>query len=49
MLGEATAAVRALGDTFSRAAAAFAGTGRSAADQWHPYESANPATIRHFA
>ncbi|MEV5710481.1 carboxylesterase family protein [Actinoallomurus sp. NPDC052274] len=48
MLGEATAAVRSLGDTFSRAAAAFAATGRPAA-QWHPYESANPATIRHFA
>ncbi|MDH6144470.1 para-nitrobenzyl esterase [Kitasatospora sp. GP30] len=48
MLGEATAAVRSLGDTFSRAAAAFVATGGPAAAQWHPYEPANPATVRHF-
>ncbi len=49
MLGEVTEAVRALGREFSRAVAAFAATGRPAADRWHPYEPAEPATIRHFA
>jgi para-nitrobenzyl esterase len=48
MLGRATAPVRALGDTFSRAAAAFVATGRPCAQQWQPYEPADPATIRHF-
>jgi para-nitrobenzyl esterase len=48
MLGEATAAARSLGRTFSRAVAAFVATGRPAADQWRRYEPANPATIRHF-
>ncbi|MEV7927192.1 carboxylesterase family protein [Kitasatospora sp. NPDC088779] len=48
MLGEATAAVRSLGGTFSRAIAAFVATGRPAADQWHPYEPADPETVRHF-
>ncbi|MEV6037806.1 carboxylesterase family protein [Nonomuraea sp. NPDC052116] len=49
MLGEATVAARSLGHMFSHAVAAFMATGRPAADQWHPYEAANPATIRHFA
>jgi para-nitrobenzyl esterase len=49
MLGEATAAVRSLADTFSRAAATFAATGRPAVDKWQPYTSADPTTIRHFA
>lgn len=49
MLGEATAAARALGDTFSRAAAAFTATGRPATDGWQPYASADPTSIRHFA
>lgn len=49
MLGKPTTAARSLASTFSRAAATFAATGQPAADQWHPYESANPATIRHFA
>jgi para-nitrobenzyl esterase len=49
MLGEATAAARSLGYTFSHAVAAFVATGRPAADQWRRYEPANPATIRHFA
>jgi para-nitrobenzyl esterase len=49
MLGEPTPAARALGDTFSRAAATFVATGRPAAGDWQPYESANPATVRHFA
>ena len=49
MLGQPTAAARALGRTFSRAVAAFAATGRPAADQWSPYQPADPATVRHFA
>jgi para-nitrobenzyl esterase len=49
MLGEPTPAARALGDAFSRAAATFVATGRPVADDWQPYESANPATVRHFA
>ncbi|MGE7437566.1 carboxylesterase/lipase family protein [Kitasatospora sp. NPDC001175] len=49
MLGEATAATRSLAHTFSRAVAAFVATGQPAADQWHPYEPGNPATVRHFA
>jgi para-nitrobenzyl esterase len=49
MLGEATAAARALSGTFSRAVAAFVATGRPAADQWHPYQPGSPATVRHFA
>jgi len=49
MLGEATAAARSLGHTFSHAVAAFVATGQPAADQWRRYEPANPATIRPFA
>jgi para-nitrobenzyl esterase len=49
MLGEPTPAARALAHTFSHAAAAFTATGHLAADQWHPYQPGNPATIRHFA
>jgi len=49
MLGEPTPEARALGDAFSRAAATFVATGRPATDLWHPYESADPATIRRFA
>jgi para-nitrobenzyl esterase len=49
MLGQPTAAARALGRTFSHAVAAFAAAGRPAADQWPPYQAADPATIRHFA
>jgi para-nitrobenzyl esterase len=41
--------VRRLADTFSRAVATFVATGRPADNRWRPYESANPATIRHFA
>jgi para-nitrobenzyl esterase len=48
MLGAASPAVRALGDTFSRAVAGFVATGRPA-DRWYPYEAARPATVRHFA
>ncbi|MFG2915639.1 carboxylesterase/lipase family protein [Kitasatospora sp. NPDC048298] len=49
MLGEATAAVRALGAAFSRAVAGFVASGRPATDRWHPYEPGRPASIRHFA
>jgi para-nitrobenzyl esterase len=49
MLGETTAAARALGRTFSRAIAIFVATGRPSADQWHPYDPARPETIQHFA
>jgi para-nitrobenzyl esterase len=49
MLGQPTAAARALGRTFSRAVAAFAAAGRPADDQWPPYQPADPATVRHFA
>ena len=49
MLGEPTPAARALADAFSRAAGTFVATGRPVADEWHPYESATPATVRHFA
>jgi para-nitrobenzyl esterase len=49
MLGEATAAVRALGRTVSRAVAGFVATGRPAADRWPPYEPADQDTVRHFA
>jgi para-nitrobenzyl esterase len=49
MLGQPTAAARALGRTFSHAVASFAATGQPAADQWPPYQPADPATIRHFA
>jgi para-nitrobenzyl esterase len=48
MLGPATPAVRALGQAFSRAVAGFVATGRPAADRWHPYDPARPATVRHF-
>jgi para-nitrobenzyl esterase len=48
LVGEHTNEIRHLADTFSRAVAAFVGTGRPADDQWQPYESANPATVRHF-
>jgi para-nitrobenzyl esterase len=49
MLGKPTTGVRRLADTFSRAVATFVATGRPADNRWRPYESANPATIRHFA
>jgi para-nitrobenzyl esterase len=49
MLGKPTDEVRQLAATFSRAVAAFVATGRPADDRWQPYESANPATVRHFA
>jgi para-nitrobenzyl esterase len=49
MLGQPTAAARALGRTFSRAVAAFAAAGEPADDQWSPYQPADPATVRHFA
>jgi len=49
MLGQPTAAARALARTFCSAAASFAATGRPGTDQWYPYQPANPATIRHFA
>ncbi|HEX5300050.1 MAG TPA: hypothetical protein VFW50_23940, partial [Streptosporangiaceae bacterium] len=49
MLGEPTAAARALARTFSHAVAAFAATGRPGTGQWHPYHPADPATVRHFA
>ena len=49
MLGEPTPAARALGDAFSRAAATFVASGRPVAPDWHPYEAADPATVRHFA
>jgi len=49
MLGEPTTGARALAHTFSHAMAAFVAAGRPAADQWHTYERASPATIRHFA
>jgi para-nitrobenzyl esterase len=50
MLGEPTPAARALARTFSHAAAVFTATGHpGTADEWPPYQPANPATIRHFA
>ena len=49
MVGDITAASRALGRTFSPAIAAFVATSRPAADQWHPYDPAHQETIRHFA
>jgi para-nitrobenzyl esterase len=54
MLGQPTAAARTLARTFSSAVATFAATGQPAtgqpaADQWPPYQPADPATIRHFA
>jgi para-nitrobenzyl esterase len=49
MLGTPTEAARQLAGAFSRAVAAFAATGRPDDCQWQPYESGNPATIRHFA
>lgn len=49
MLGQVTPAVRALAGTFSRAVAGFVATGRPADDRWHPYEPANPVTVRYFA
>ncbi len=49
MLGQVTPAVRALAGTFSRAVAGFVATGRPADDWWHPYEPANPVTVRYFA
>jgi para-nitrobenzyl esterase len=49
MLGQPAAAARALGRTFSHAIAAFAAAGRPAADQWPPYQPADPAAVRHFA
>jgi para-nitrobenzyl esterase len=48
MLGELTTAARALARAFSSAVAAFVATGRPGTDQWHPYNPADPATIRHF-
>ena len=49
MLGRPTADVRHLADTCARAVAAFVATGSPADNRWQPYESGNPATIRHFA
>jgi para-nitrobenzyl esterase len=49
MLGKPTTEVRHLADTFSRAVAGFVAAGRPADNRWQPYESGNPATIRHFA
>ena len=49
MLGEPTPAAHALADVFSRAAATFVATGRPTANDWPPYETDTPATIRHFA
>jgi len=49
MLGTPTAAVRRLAEEFSGAAAGFVATGRPADEAWHAYESADSATIRHFA
>jgi para-nitrobenzyl esterase len=49
MLGQVTPAVRALAGQFSRAVAGFVATGRPADDRWHPYEPANPVTVRYFA
>ncbi len=49
MLGQPTAEVRHLARTFMRAVAAFVATGRPADNLWQPYESGNPATVRHFA
>ena len=49
MLGQPTAEARQLADTFAHAVAAFVATGQPADHQWQPYESANPATVRHFA
>lgn len=49
MLGEPTDAVRALGRTFSRAAASFVATGHPDAEGWSPYRPADPAAVRHFA
>ena len=49
MLGTPTAEVRQLAGRFSRAAAAFVATGPPGDDRWQPYESADPATVRHFA
>ena len=48
MLGQVTPAVDALGGTFSRAVAGFVATGRPADDRWHPYEPANPVTVRYW-
>jgi para-nitrobenzyl esterase len=48
MLGKPTTKTRHLAHTFSRAVAAFVATGRPADNRWQPYQSANPATIRHF-
>ncbi|MEZ0094836.1 carboxylesterase/lipase family protein [Streptacidiphilus sp. EB129] len=49
MLGTPTAEVRRLAGTFAHAVAAFVATGRPADSRWQPYESGNPATVRHFA
>ncbi|MEZ0113467.1 para-nitrobenzyl esterase [Catenulispora sp. EB89] len=49
MLGTPTAEVRRLAAEFSGAAAGFVATGRPADETWQAYESADPATIRHFA
>ena len=49
MLGRPTAEVRRLADVFAHAVAGFIATGRPADKGWQPYESANPATVRHFA
>jgi para-nitrobenzyl esterase len=49
MLGKPTPQTRRLAGVFSRATAAFVADGRPGHDGWQPYESADPATIRHFA
>ncbi|GHF54658.1 carboxylic ester hydrolase [Streptomyces mashuensis] len=48
MLGRVTAEVRALGEAFSRAIAAFVATGRPGTGPWRPYVPGDPATVRHF-
>ena len=49
MLRTPTTEARQLARAFSHAVAGFVAHGRPADDQWQPYESGNPATIRHFA
>jgi para-nitrobenzyl esterase len=49
MLGKPTIEVRQLAGTFARAVATFVAAGRPADNQWQPYESGDPATVRHFA
>jgi para-nitrobenzyl esterase len=46
--GKPTSITASVGDA-PHAAAAFVATGRPADNRWQPYESGNPATVRHFA